>query len=551
MFLALYLTSCGGGSDKSDFKLDYLAVQIEKGDNWSIMDANGKILVKEEYSPEDEISVVSPEGVYWVKSGIDGKFRLYSIDSPKQPIISDEYAYVTIFMDGRSFVSDGENPIQVIDTKGKVRNTLSKEIRAVMSFENIMSDRIAYVNKNGDCGYLDMDGDIVVEAQYYQVYPFSDGVALVENADENKLHIIANNGKEKGTIDLDRYEVANFLPIYKEGKLAVTEKANHNRLLYLGKNGEKVLEFPKNYERSGLYSNFYGGYAIVEDNEGNSGVINEDGEVVIRVGKYDKILNLRNGTFIVGYSGSKDKYGIVDSEDEIIIENNYNGALVYMFGDNYVMHDNADYLLVKPNGDEIKNSQFQNVSADWYKQVVFHNVQQIAADLVAQIETKGYTPILGKQNVKDIANALNQKVEDQSHGKKYMDIPSFKADVYDVKVSLGFNERTLYEKTHREVVNDGWFSHEKTVSDGWSWNENAMLENVYLIIDELHEEINVERLSEEIFKALGKKGFEYAADGYYEAKNGDKFAGVEVSPGYKKISVIFYPYKKYSENQFE
>ena len=116
---------------------------------------------------------------------------------------------------------------------------------------------------------------------------------------------------------------------------------------------------------------------------------------------------------------------------------------------------------------------------------------------------------------------------------------------------MGFNERTLYEKTHREVVNDGWFSHEKTVSDGWSWNENAMLENVYLIIDELHEEINVERLSEEIFKALGKKGFEYAADGYYEAKNGDKFAGVEVSPGYKKISVIFYPYKKYSENQFE
>ena len=262
MFLALYLTSCGGGSDKSDFKFDYLAVQIEKGDNWSIMDANGKILVKEEYSPEDEISVVSPEGVYWVKSGIDGKFRLYSIDSPKQPIISDEYAYVTIFMDGRSFVSDGENPIQVIDTKGKVRNTLSKEIRAVMSFESIMSDRIAYVNKNGDCGYLDMDGDIVVEAQYYQVYPFSDGVALVENADENKLHIIANNGKEKGTIDLDRYEVANFffLPIYKEGKLAVTEKANHNRLLYLGKNGEKVLEFPKNYERTGLYSNFYGIY---------------------------------------------------------------------------------------------------------------------------------------------------------------------------------------------------------------------------------------------------------------------------------------------------
>lgn len=552
IILPLCLISCGDNSDSGIFEYNYLAVQVEKGDNWSIMDSDGKIIVKEEYSPKDEISIITPDGVYWVKSGIDAKFRLYSIDSPKKPITSEEYTYATIFLNGKAFVSDGENPIQVIDTKGKVKKTLPREIRLVRAYDNVVSDRIAFCDKNENVGYLDTDGDIVIKAQYEEAYSFSDGVALVgKKGESNKFYIIGENGKEKGVVDLGRYEVIQYNPIFTEGKLAVKEKANYNKLLYLGKDGKVALELPKIYKDCGYYSNFFGGYAIVKDKDRNEGVINDKGEFVIRIGKYDNIYNLKNGTFLAGNNGAKDKYGIVDGEDNIIIEANYEGALLLMLGDNYVMRDGSDYLLVDANGDEIKNGQFQNIHASWYMQAISHDIRQIATDLVAQIETKGYAPILGKRNIKDIANALNQKTEDQPRGKKYMNLPSSKADIYDVEISLGFNERTLYEKTHKEVVNDGWFAHEKTVSDGWFWNENAVLDNVSFRIANLHEDINVERLAEEIFEALKEKGFDYAADYYYEAKNGDKFAGVGVTPGYKEISVTFYPYKEYSENQFE
>lgn len=549
---SLFITSCGGNSDYKLISIDYLAVQIEDGDNWSIMDKDGKIVVKEEYNPKDRISLINPDGVYWVKSGIDDKYRLYSIDSPKKPISSDEYVYVTIFIDGKAFVSDGVNPIKIIDTKGNVKETLSKDIRRITQFETIISNRIAFQDKSGKWGYLDMDGNIVIKAQYKTVYPFSDEVALVEKMDDDtKLYVIGKNGKEKGKIDLNKYKSVIFEPIYTEGKLAVRELGKEDRLIYLDKEGNVTLEPSKKYKDSGRHSLFYNGYAIVDDNEGNCGIIDEKGDVVIRIGKYDRIYNLSNGKFLVGIRGEKNKFGIVNSEDEPIIELNYNDGFRSLLGENYIMVDNATGLLVKPNGEEIKNSEFQMSCTEWYENVMYFDIQQIAKDLVSQIETKGFTPIIGKQKITDIANVLNLKAENQNKYRRYIDIQSFKADTYDVQVTFSFNERTIYEKTHKEVVSDGWFSHEKTVSDGWDWNEEAMLEYVYLKIEDLNKAIDIDNLITQIGNALKEKGFELVSDGpYYEAKNGEKYAGISINSSGRNVEIYFYPYREYSENQF-
>ena len=64
---------------KSPFDIEYLAVKFESGQNWSIIDADGKVIANEEYSPDCEISVIT-DGVYWVKD--KNGFQLYSIDNP-------------------------------------------------------------------------------------------------------------------------------------------------------------------------------------------------------------------------------------------------------------------------------------------------------------------------------------------------------------------------------------------------------------------------------------------------------------------------------------
>ena len=562
---SLLLTACDGNSDSGRAEYKYLAVQIGHGDNWSIMDGNGKIVVKEEYAPKDQISFIASEGVYWVKSNDDNKFHLYSIESPKKPISKGEYTYVTNFTNGKAFVSDGENPIQIIDTKGNIKETLPREIRLVhMPIQN-HTDRIAYIDKAERWGLLNLDGDIIIKAQYSKIHPFSDGVALVEKEGEgNKLYIIGSNGKEKGTINLDKYKVIDYK--FKEGKLPVCDLNKDNRLVYLNTKGEVTLEISSKI-RADWEASFLDGYAVIScedaggtevfDEEGGIafvgkyGVIDKKGETVIRVGKYDRIYNIGNGQFFVG--NSKGKYSVVDSEDNAITDD-YDGALLLPFDGNFVMWEGSNYILVKADGKEIKNSEFKRQSDHWYRNVVYFDLNQIATDLVAQITPKGYTPIVGKQQLKDIVNTLNLKAENQKRGKRFIELEAFKADVYDVKASLDFNESTVIEKTHKEVVNDGWFAHEKTVSDGWVWNEEAMLQSVFLKITGLDKAIDTEKLKEEIGMVLKDKGFKFVADGpYYEAKNGDKYAGVSINAGFGEnyVEITFYPYKEYSEDQFE
>lgn len=560
---SLLLTACGRNSDSSRFKFKYLAVQVERGDNWSIIDGNGKIVVKEEYAPEDEISYIASEGVYWVKSNDDDKFRLYTIESPKKPISKEEYTYATNFVNGKAFVSDGENPIQVIDTKGNVKETLAKEIRLVRVTNKNFSDRIAYVDKTGKWGFLDLDGDIVIKAQYSEIHPFSDGVALVEKEGKgDKLYIIGSNGKEKGSINLNKYKIIDYE--FKEGKLPVCDLNKDNRLLYLNTKGEVSLEISSKI-RADWEASYLDGYAVISSEDaggtevfdqegialvGKYGVIDAEGEIVIRVGKYDRIHNIGNGKFFVG--NNKGKYKVVNSEDNAITDD-YDGALLTPFEDCFVMWEGSNYILVNADGKEIKNSEFKKQSDLWYKNVVYFDLNQIATDLVAQIEPKGYTPIIGKQQLKDIANALNLNTENQKRGKRFIELESFKADIYDVEASLNFNEKVLVEKTHKEVVNDGWFSHEKIISDGWVWNEEAMLQSVCLRISRLDRTIDSEKLKEEIGKELETKGFKFVADGpYYEAKNGDKYAGVGIDTGLGEnyVEIRFYPFKEHSEDQF-
>jgi hypothetical protein len=64
--------------------IKYMAVQLEKGDDWSIIDEDGNVVVKEEYDKDDIVSMVYENDVFWVKS--NKKYNLYSIDSPKKSL---------------------------------------------------------------------------------------------------------------------------------------------------------------------------------------------------------------------------------------------------------------------------------------------------------------------------------------------------------------------------------------------------------------------------------------------------------------------------------
>lgn len=552
--MALALTACSGGSNESNFpKIDYLAVQLGKGDNWSIIDANGKVIVDEEYAPEDEISTIFPEGVFWVKSKSDQKYRLFSIDSPKTPLTDEEYEEVTAFSDGLAFVSHITEPIQIIDTKGKVVKTLPNNICKIKVWQvsdevctkALWEDVAVFEDKNGMYGYINSNGEILFDA-LLSASRFSGNLALIQEEGQNNLTVIDKSGRKKGTIDISKYYIQTT--IFSEGKLPVTDLKT-GKLVYLNEKGNIDLKPVKNYKVS--EQRFLSGYAVVKNENHEWAVINAKGENAIRAGKYSWISNLGNGLFVVE---KNDKWGVVDSEDNTVLDFNYSNILPARLGDKFMCYESS-FFLVDENGNEIKNSDFVGINMIDLPSVSFVDVQSTAQSLASNIEPQGYKPILGKKIVKDIAKVYKKDSQEQSHYTKELGVDGFKADLYDVTVRLDFNAYIMKEKTHKEVVDDGWFASEKTVSDGWDWNDEAELQCVVLKM-KLNDKVDFSIMADAVGKQLEKNGFKFVgpipSERIYEAKNGDKFARVSISEGRgSEVAIFFYPYVAYSQEMVD
>ena len=540
LFLIFYLLKTKSdeidGLAKQTYKHTYIAVQFEEGDNWSIIDCNGKIIVNEEYSPDDFISPITPDGTYWVKSFIDEKYRFYSIKSPHRPISTGEYISATVFFNNYSFVSDGKNPIQSIGTDGSVKKTLAKEIHRIYLPEQT-GNRILYEGKNGLYGYLNNTGDIVIKAQYHNAEDFCDGVAIVKRNDDEIIYIIDENGKELGKIDTNRYNPVSYLPKYSDGLLATLE--SNYKLTYLDKKGNVAFVPKINYHKS-EHTDFVDGYAVISDEqEKGVGVIDKEGKTVIRLGKYNKIANMGNGTFAV--INKKGKIGIVDAEDNVMIDCNYDELLKKTIAGNYVMKKNDFWYFVTPDGERINNIKAYNIETRRPQSVAYHNPQKIAEDLVSQISTKGYKPIIGKTKVTEIAELYGLKAEEQCNNVRYIELPKFKVDAYDATPYVNFNNYVIIEKTHTETLNDGWFSYEETISDGWGWNDDAILDNIYIELSG----VSYMELEKEIGKKLEEKGFELIEQ-TYEARNGDKYIQISICRGREGFGISIDPYNESS-----
>lgn len=551
----LALAACSGGSNESNIPtIDYLAVQLDKGENWSIIDADGKVIVKEEYAPDDKMSIIFQDGVYWVKSNADGKFRLFSIDSPKTPLTDEEYEEVTAFSDGLAFVSHITKPIQIIDTKGKVVKTLPNNICRIKTFSDDVyrwawyNGMAIFEDKNGKLGYINLDGEIVIKALYESACPFSDNLAIVKEEGSNNNIIIDKNGKKRGVIDSDKYQIRkNF---FSEGKLTV-ENLQTGKLVYLNEKGLVELNPVKDYDWNIGKRGFISGYAVVRNKNSEWSVINAKGENVIRSGKYSSIDNVGKGMFV---AEKNDKWGVVDFEDNIIVDFNYSKILSVLLGNKFICCESTAFL-VDEKGNEVRNLEFVDINITDLPSVSFVNVQSTAQSLVADIMPQGYKPIVGKKSAGEIAKVYKTDSQKQSRYTKELNVDGFKANLSNVTVRLDFNAYIIKEKTHKEVVSDGWFANERTVSDGWDWNNEAELECVVLKMG-LNEKVDFNIMADAVGKQLEKNGFKFVgpipSERIYEAKNGDKFARVSISEGRgSEVAIFFYPYVPYSQEMVD
>jgi len=526
--VSLLTAACGNEENRSKFGFDYLAVQLEEGDYWSIMDANGNIVVEKEYAPDNELSIPYGKGIYWVKA--NNKRTLYSVDSPKKPLTKEEYDDVTQFDNGRAFVSKSGEPIQMIGTDGDVIKTLDRSIKKVFMFSDGMAKFVSLKANKPVYGFLDLDGDIAIDAQYDEASFFNEEYAVVKNEKDNKNYqVIDKSGEIVGEIDASKYEIKGSLgnsDYFAEGKIAVKKKndAQNSTLVFLNTKGEEVVG---PFERTSPFSQFFDGFAVVHsDDYEDAYIIDEQGNNIVRKSKYDRVYPLGKGEFLVE---KNDKCGVIDSEDNCIVDFVYDDGLRGKLGDNYIMINDGYAMLVGPDGEEIKNTEFKGIEkggASGY--VVFVDVEAIVNEFLKPISTKGYSTLKGKKTAKEIAPLVGAKMEKHTTYEDNMKGNSFFADDCQVSVAYYFDKPVKKEKTHIEEVNDGWFATKRVVHDGYEWNGDATLWCVqqYAVIPSFTDS---EKVWSVMKNALEKKGFKYKVDedGEYFISTNGKSLSVE------------------------
>ena len=188
-----------------------------------------------------------------------------------QVVIEPTYDDVNEFNEyGTAMVEDTDGKMWLIDTKGnKVTDVGYDEM------SRFVNDGLIKVEKDGLFGYIDYNGNVVVEPQYKDAKDFSDGLAAVM---KDKLYGYIDT---KGNLVIDyKYLLAQD---FNSGLAHVIEDYSvmTKEQYFINKEGNKVIDTNK-YQ---IVLGFYGDMGLVEAADGEYGVINKDGELII--GNFD------------------------------------------------------------------------------------------------------------------------------------------------------------------------------------------------------------------------------------------------------------------------
>lgn len=181
--------------------------------------------------------------------------------------------------------------------------------------EDLFSEGLLAVQKDGRYGYIDEKGNKKIEFYYDLAYAFKDGVALVKV--NTKWNLIDKKGAkvfEEDYVYLERDPETDLIWFVLDDKLGLMNKAG--KVL-----AEAIYDVDKGLTTYYNYANFSEGLARVS-NGTTYGYINEKGDVVIPL-SYDDAGYFHEGLAYVQDNG---KYGYIDKKGDVAIALTFDDA---------------------------------------------------------------------------------------------------------------------------------------------------------------------------------------------------------------------------------
>lgn len=471
--VTLLLSSCTE-KEKGINYYDYFAVQLSKGDSWSIIDKNGQVVVDEEY-PSDALISPIHQGSYWVRQG--DTYQLFNIQNPKRPLIDDEFTRATRFKAGVSAVSNPNEQIRLIGTDGKVIAMLPKDIRRCYSFSEYGYAII--VGANGLHGVIDSQGKIIIQPSYSDIWQADNLLLAQKEMDDTDIVILDMQGKQLGSFSKTDFSVTG----YGEGKLVAKDR-NGDYIVF-----DKTMKVLFPLKKAAVGSAFYvDGHVVFCTSDGKYGIADDKGETVIRP-KYEDMEIIGDNLFA---ARKGEKWGIVDSNDETVIGFEYDGYRISM-GSNFIMSDGDTYVMIDRKGKEVMAFDYWTTYYDDYAEYV--DVESLAHDIVETISQYEKAP-----KGEEMAQRLSLDIDDCHYQYNVIDSKELDGKV-KLSTTIYYDDPLAMEQKHDVTENDGWFDYTYTVSDGWHWRDQYAT-SAHGSIDIIDKSVNAKDLLECLNKLM-------------------------------------------------
>lgn len=479
--LLISMTGCFGGGDKLNVEL--MPVKTSENGNWSMLAPDGTIVYDSEFKEKVYPCV---NGVFPAEND-EGGYTLYTTGSksPEKVPGCDSLLHVGIMNNGLIPVTFPDSRITLINKDGEkeVELTPKEKMEIVASQPYFQSGLLAVQFENQKWGFVNTKGDLVVKPKYSNVQCFADGYAVVAAGEGDlnsnpEVEVIDTNGETLFKIK-DKYTVeTSFL------KNHIVVKDEDGRFSVLDEKGE-ATKLPDKINR---VLSFNGKYILFESGEHQMGVMNIEGETLIRA-KYYGLVFASEDTFWAKKTNDSDIIKL-DDKGETILTLNYKEMSTATPDFGLFAKDGNTFVLIDGDGEIQGKEDFyrfcdrlspsQEIKSDYFDfSGTISRIAEMISDNGACGLTFGQTPdkifhdetpIYTDNNIK----AINSKITGNSSG---------------------------------EIIPLACFSTYPTMPDGsgYSWNTEAKLTAVQIDVTATRK-LKKENY-DSLVKAIGAKGF--------------------------------------------
>ena len=378
---------------------EYKYFTLEQNQKYGVIDRNGNIVIEAEYGA---VQIPNPSKAIFVcvkeYNENTKEYETVVYNEKKEVLLSNYknvqaisiYTNVNSTPYEKSVLTYKENgKYGLINLEGKqITKPVYDEISSINYKEGTF-----LVKQNELEGIINMKGKVIIKCEYESVT--SDNY-YSENGNKKQAGFIVSKKTEDGY----RYGYANYRgtiilnPIYTQLE-RVTEIANEKGVYFIAfKNGQAgLLKNNKeilNYEYEDIQYNVLGSIFVTKRN-GKYGAVNQEGTTVLYP-EYDNVytggmyLNALKDKdiFIFDLNGNKietnevsktktenanyyitidknNKYKVVDSKDNIIIDNDYT-YIEYLPGDYFIVERDSKSGIIDSNGKSVIELKYDSIS---------------------------------------------------------------------------------------------------------------------------------------------------------------------------------------------